>query len=166
MSAGIHRHHGSWVLNITQPYCDLIAECFIELEFLHNKCGLVHGDISISNIVLVRFLPSILAASDATMHQPSTTAGEQLADAPPSESSSGNSPTTTTVNPGIRNSLSFGTEDNGLRCWEMVQPSTDTGFPHNLGSGGSVIDFDYSHPKHTISAKTSVHPSHLCAFIY
>jgi hypothetical protein len=154
------------VLNITQPYCDLIAERFIELEFLHDKCGLVHGDISISNVVIVRFLPSILAASDAAMYQPSTTTGEQLADAPPSESSSGNSPTTTTVNPGIENSLSFGTEDNGLRCWETVQPSTDTGFPHSLGSGGSVIDFDYSRPKHTISAKTSVRPSHLCAFIY
>lgn len=154
------------MLNFTQPYCDSIAEPFIELEFLHDKCGLVHGDISISNVVIVRFLPSILAASDAAMHQLSTTADEQLADAPLSGSSSGNSPTTTTVNPGIGNSLSFGTEDNGLIPWETVLPSTDIGFPHSLGSGGSVIDFDYSRPKNTISAKTSVRRSHLCAFIY
>ena len=64
------------MLNITQPYCNLIAEHFIELEFLHDKCGLVHGNISISNVIIVRFLPSILAASDAAMHQLSTTAGE------------------------------------------------------------------------------------------
>ena len=137
----------------------------IELDFLHDKCGLVHGDISMSNLVIVRFLPSILAASDAAMHQPSTTAGEQLVDAPP-ESSSGNFPTTTTVNPSIGNYLSFGSQDNVLIPWETVRPSADTGFPHSLGSGGSLIDFDYSHPKNTTSAQTSVCPITFCAFIY
>ena len=153
------------MLNITQPYCDLIAERFIELDFLHDNCGLVHGDISINNLIIVRFLPSILAASDAAMRQPSTTAGEQLADALPFESSSGDSPTTTTV-PGITDSLSFGSENGALIPWEGVRPSTDTGLPHSLGSGGSVIDFDYLRSKNTVSAHTSVRPSHLLAFIY
>jgi hypothetical protein len=128
-----------------------------ELDFLNDKCDLVHGDISINNIVIVRFLPSILAASNtsdvATMHLPSPTAGEQLADSLPS--SLAEPPITDTVD------LSFVNEGNCMMSWEMVQPCTNIGFLHSLGSGGSVIDFDYSRPRNTLSATTSVRPSQL-----
>ncbi|KAF9473244.1 hypothetical protein BDN70DRAFT_789678, partial [Pholiota conissans] len=36
-----------------------------QLKFLNENCGLVHGDVSMNNIVIVRFLPNILAASPA-----------------------------------------------------------------------------------------------------
>ncbi|KJA25405.1 hypothetical protein HYPSUDRAFT_134901 [Hypholoma sublateritium FD-334 SS-4] len=35
-----------------------------ELVFLRDECGLLHGDISIGNIVIVRFLPNIIAACE------------------------------------------------------------------------------------------------------
>ena len=37
--------------------------CFLELKFLNDKCGLVHGDVSLYNVTIVRFLHRILAAS-------------------------------------------------------------------------------------------------------
>lgn len=32
-----------------------------ELDFISNTCGLVHGDVSINNIVIVRLLPNIFS---------------------------------------------------------------------------------------------------------
>lgn len=42
---------------------DWIAECCVELGFLNDDCDLLHGDISMGNIVIVRFLPNIIAAA-------------------------------------------------------------------------------------------------------
>ncbi|KIJ90160.1 hypothetical protein K443DRAFT_47013, partial [Laccaria amethystina LaAM-08-1] len=89
-----------------------------QLEFLHDKCGLVHGDISISNVVI---------------RMPLSLGHHQGIPLPPLQS----------------------TQVSEILCHLTVLPSTDIGFPHSLGSGGSVIDFDYSRLKNTISAKTS-----------
>lgn len=40
-----------WLMNIST-----------ELDFISNTCGLVHGDVSINNLVIVRLLPNILSS--------------------------------------------------------------------------------------------------------
>lgn len=123
---------------------------------MHDKCGLVHGDISINNVVIIRFLPNILAvslmssssSSNATVAPLlSPTAGQQLVDS--ASSSSEISPTTAMI-------THLDIKENQPILWKNLQPCTENGFLHQLASGGSVIDFDYSHASNTLSAKTSV----------
>ncbi|KJA19870.1 hypothetical protein HYPSUDRAFT_143273 [Hypholoma sublateritium FD-334 SS-4] len=40
-----------------------LVDVLDQLKFLNDKCGLVHGDVSLYNVTIVRFLRQILAAS-------------------------------------------------------------------------------------------------------
>jgi hypothetical protein len=148
----------------SQIYCDSTCDFLIDLQFFNDKCDLLHGDISISNIVIVRFLPSILAASlhhsssaSTAAHLPTPITGQQ-----------GESFTPSTATPSIglssQSVVSISDiESNQPVLWETVRPCTESGLPYNLNSGGSVIDFDYSRPKTAVSTQTSVRPNPIFA---
>ncbi|KAF9482353.1 hypothetical protein BDN70DRAFT_801610 [Pholiota conissans] len=51
-------------------FLQVMIDAVDQLKFIHDECGLVHGDISMNNIVIVRFLPNILAALPPPLPEP------------------------------------------------------------------------------------------------
>lgn len=120
----------------------LIAKCRIELAFLNDDCELLHGDISMGNIIIVRFLPKIIsAACELDLATVNTDEG------------AGSLPIIlATTNAASLTSLDDPPEE----------PILDVELLRNLGSGGSVIDFDYSRSlSGNGSLKASVSLGHL-----
>lgn len=145
---------------------DSIAKlCLTELKFMDDKCELVHGDVSINNIIIVRFLPNILAASSvqslkvASSVLESSTTGQVSADSTLSSSDS------LSISPQL-SKLFTSLNPNAVEgyqpiSWDTKKAWSSNGLPYNLSSGGSVIDYDYAHEKNTLQSTTSVCPAQL-----
>lgn len=138
---------------IVFPYLCSIAECIIDLTFLNKSCGLVHGNISINNVTIVRFLPNILSVlstdsiaslSNATIgHPPSPTASQQLLN-PPSSTMA----------------MHLDNVD-----WEKLKPCMENGLPFDLKASRSIINFDYACANNTISANMLVSTSNIFSLV-
>ena len=133
----------------------------------------MHGDISLGNIVIIRFLPNIiLAATESdpiiviigdtndifSTEVPSTTCVSSAVISSSSEKSSA-SLTLPAVDPLAPSLLSTATDKSTPGDSLPKAPTLDARFLQNLGSGGSVIDFDYSRSRGRFSNKASVSTS-------
>ena len=145
----------------------------------------MHGDISIGNIIIVRFLPNVILAaleSDPINMGDSDPDDDLSAEVPsticvPSTviSSASETPSTTLALPTVDPSVpSTATDKLANLCSPSNDNSTpgnpdsfakipilDAHFLHKLESGGSVIDFDYSRSRGRFSNKASVSTSDL-----
>ena len=110
--------------------------------FLDVDCTLLHGDISLSNLVIVRFLPHIILAALAC------------------EGGLDEALELMSIIASLRNpSASFKTPQK--------KPRMDLESFFDVPSGGAVIDFDYSRAKGSISPDVSVSKYFTsCAIIY
>ena len=107
----------------------LCSNYFPGLDFLHNKCKLVHGDLSINNIVIFRD-PSVQSHTKAPAHR---------------KGSAQVSSTSTRV-----------TRNTTRQQQALLAPAPLTGIDDNLPVVGTVIDYDYSRAVNTPLDKTSV----------
>ena len=137
---------------------------------------MLHGDISIGNIVIVRFLPSIIVASGwdldlvdtfdidegagplpilpATENTASLT---PLKDPLPIVSATASTAHLTPVEGPLPIILATTDTANMVPFEDPPRdPALDVEFLQNLGSGGSVIDFDYMRSTGSASIKASV----------
>ncbi len=132
--------------------------CFLELKFLNDKCGLVHGDVSLFNVTIVRFLRRILAASPLMQSKQAST---DAAQGTPSSSSSATQATDqvdTEANELLSLLFKSLNADEGSQkvVWEDDKACPSTGLTYELASGGSLIDFDYTREKNKPDSTTSV----------
>ena len=122
---------------------------FLGLEFFHNKCDIVHGDISINNIVIVRFLPAIVSAlqSDFLMSLAGTDVTANAV--PPCQPATGGDEAGS-----VSSSLVDATATAIDGSSQPPLPPTSGAkkfLPSSPESGGSVIDFDCSGATNTLS---------------
>lgn len=119
------------------------------MEFLDNDCDLLHGDISISNIVIVRFLPNILLSAlekEDTLEKEDQDTIDEVAQYLSAAASTKDAQ----IFPG-----------SSLMKPKMVPESF-----FDVPSGGAVIDFDYSRAKGGTTTNASVSTGHpLCYHI-
>jgi hypothetical protein len=101
---------------------------FSGLEFLHTKCNMVHGDLSINNIVIYR----------APLEHP------------PSKASTSKKGTTMPTNPNMN------MRRNVYQQQGSVVPAPLTGLDESIPVVGTVIDYDYARLINTRMDKTSV----------
>ena len=135
--------------------------CFLELKFLNDKCGLVHGDVSLYNVTIVRFLRRILAASPPIQSKQANTDAPQGSTVDPNSTSSLSSstiPSATQANDPL--SLLFASLNANAGSqqviWEEGEACPPTGLVYELASGGSLIDYDYTREKNKPDSTTSV----------
>lgn len=166
--------------------CVLISECCAELKFLNDDCNLLHGDISMGNIVIVRFLPSIILAafepedpeddaltgsvidSGKAEAERSLSILSSTGDVPTSSGSLLNVPSGGSV-AALEGEAATGDIDEGPLSIISLAGNTPTSAASalrgivmeietffNVPSGGSVIDFDYSRARGEVSKNASV----------
>ena len=122
------------------PKVIYIINYFSGLEFLHTKCNMVHGDLSINNIVIYRtplahppLKPSILKKGPPKLTNPNMT---------------------TRV-----------TRNTTRQEQASVVPAPLTGLDESIPVVGTVIDYDYARPINTLMDKTSVRLSLNCSVL-
>ena len=143
----------------------------VELNFMNDKCQLVHSDISITNIMIIRpdSLPDLVILPTSSDSSLLCIAEQQSADSSSSSSSSNSSSVSLVTDP--QGSVSSANSDllpipseavpSGVVApntvpWDTMKPCDKEGLPYDLPSGGGVIDFDYSHANNLSSTKRSV----------
>ncbi len=122
-----------------------LTNVLTELDFFANVCGIVHGDISINNIIIVRLLLGILAADSNNESLPSQGTSN-------SDIEGGTSPPAATA----ATTAGIDMLNKSESEWSEDPCTLEDGFPYPLPSGGAVIDFDYSREVNTPSLMTSV----------
>ncbi|KAF8968353.1 hypothetical protein BDZ97DRAFT_1655208 [Flammula alnicola] len=111
-------------------FVKVILDCVKWLDYLHNKCKKVHGDLSVNNIVIYR---SPLAR-------------------PPSKASNLKINTTkrTNVNMPLRVTRNIAQQEQA-----SFIPAPSTGLDEDIPVVGTVIDYDYARPIDTNMQRTS-----------
>lgn len=141
---------------------------------MNVRCQLVHGDVSINNIMIIRSLPNIVtlptssgSGSSSESLESLPIAEQQLADSSSSSSSSSSSVSlvdpqgsVSSKNPDISpislEVVPLGAVAPNTVPWDIMRPCDKEGLLYDLPSGGGVIDFDYSHANNLSSTKRSV----------
>ena len=113
----------------------------IELIFLDENCGFLHGDISINNLIIVRFLPSIFAA---------------LEDPIDKENNDATTTTSTSVSAVVATNTVSPDEKELVSVPDLPSCVPEEGFCGNMPSGSAIIDFDYGHATGQASAQVSI----------
>lgn len=121
-----------------QPFVPISdSEYFVVLNFLDADCTLLHGDISLSNIVIVRLLPHVILAA---LECPG----------------------------GIKEAMEcmalIASAENPLAAPRRPPANMDIESFFDVPSGGSVIDFDYSRAKGSVTTNASVSTGHLLCY--
>jgi hypothetical protein len=111
-----------------EEFVQVLLDCVKWLEFLHTKCKIVHGDLSINNIVIYR---------------------APLACPPASTLKKG---TTMPTNPNMTTRV---TQNIALQHQASVVPAPLAGLDESIPVVGTVIDYDYARSIDTIMEKTS-----------
>ncbi|KJA19574.1 hypothetical protein HYPSUDRAFT_69143 [Hypholoma sublateritium FD-334 SS-4] len=110
-----------------KEFVQVILDCVKWLDFLHNKCKLVHGDLSINNIVIFH---------TPTSHPPSK--------APASKKG--------TNNPNIVTQITRGAS---RQVQAMIVPAPLAGVDDVIPVVGTIIDYDYARALKTLLERTS-----------
>lgn len=119
-------------------YCLLIAKRSIELKFLDDKCNLVHGDISVNNVVIVRKLPNIITTLpplSLSSRITSPTDGTQ-SKALPSMSSTALNPASSVLESSTASAIS----EQPLRFLSSAPDPTSSAPKPNPASSSMVVD--------------------------
>ncbi|KJA25531.1 hypothetical protein HYPSUDRAFT_134549 [Hypholoma sublateritium FD-334 SS-4] len=111
-----------------QEFVQVILDCVKWLDFLHNKCNLVHGDLSINNIVIFR-------APAACPPPPRTFVSKKGA-----------------AKPNIAARI---TRTASRQQRTPMIPAPLGGVDDSIPVVGTIIDYDYSRPLNTLLEKTS-----------
>ncbi|KJA18090.1 hypothetical protein HYPSUDRAFT_45677 [Hypholoma sublateritium FD-334 SS-4] len=124
------------------------------LEFFHDKCGVIHGDVSINNIVIVRFLPAILSAfqPDSSLLSPASTSHTQANEQTPCQPTASEQVVGSLPSSLVGSSATAINTSTGVHQPSLPAASNSKKVPlSSPESGGSVIDFDYSCATNTLS---------------
>ncbi|KJA20813.1 hypothetical protein HYPSUDRAFT_141584 [Hypholoma sublateritium FD-334 SS-4] len=108
-----------------KEFVQVMLDCVDWLDFLHNKCNLVHGDLSPNNIVIFR--------------DPS--------DRPP--------PRSTKSRKGSTSGTSRATRSSTRHGGASIKPAPTSGVNDNIPAVGTIIDYDYARPVGTVLERTS-----------
>ncbi|KJA13104.1 hypothetical protein HYPSUDRAFT_209822 [Hypholoma sublateritium FD-334 SS-4] len=117
-----------------EEFVKVLLDCVEWLEYLHIKCKIVHGDISVNNVVIFREPQSHPPASPIKIKKPTI------------KKTSTKKPDTTTAQV---------TQNAVLQAQGPILPAPLTGVTDHIPVFGVVIDYDYARFLNIIMDRTS-----------